>query len=128
MFTEKSLEAGRTLNVTILATMGWIVWMLGWLAFAWSGHSFLQNLASLGISTLLFSAIVAVLWLGNPRWAPLATILMTLGWFGFMLYWMAFVWGRCTLLLNIAALIASFLGYVGLVVIAWLLAPSTEYS
>ena len=86
MFTEKTSATGSRLIVTTLATLGWMAWLLGWLAFAWSGHSFPQNLASVGTFTLLFTAVVAVLWVGNLRCTPLATTLVTLGWISFMLY------------------------------------------
>ena len=106
MFTEKRFATVHKLNVTILVMLGWLTWMLRWMALAWSGHSFLQNLASLGISTLIFTAITTVVWVGNLNCAPHATILVTLGWVSFMLYWIGFVWGRYSLLHNVAVLIA----------------------
>jgi hypothetical protein len=127
MYTSKNLAHHNRVLVTALATLGWLTWMLGWLAFAWSHYSFLQNLASLGISTFVFAAIAGLIWVGDQGLRLVATILATLGWFSFLLYWIAFAWSRHALLQNGAVLIASFLVWLGTVVVFLLAGPTGEY-
>ena len=105
--------------LTILATMGWLILVLCWMAFAWSRHPLPQNLASLGIFTLLFAAIVGVMWVVDLGFMPAATIAATLGWLSFALYWMGFAWGRHRLVQNCAILILSLLACGGAVVVMW---------
>jgi hypothetical protein len=127
MYTSKNFAYNNRVLVSTLATLGWLTWMLGWLAFAWRHYSFLQNLASLGISTLTFAAIAAVIWVGDQGLRLVATILATLGWFSFLLYWIAFAWSRHALLQNGAVLTASFLVWLGAVVVFLLAGPAGEY-
>lgn len=128
MFTEKTCAIRSRVLVTTLTTLGWLSLVLCWMAFAWSQYSFLQNLTSLGISTLLFAAIVGVMWVGDLGFAPAATILATLGWLSFVLYWIGFAWSPHTLLQNGAVLMVSFLVWQGMVVVFWLAGPSGECS
>jgi hypothetical protein len=104
---------------TILTTIGWLVLMSCWLAFAWSRYSLFQHLVGLGISTLLFAAIVGAVWVLEQGWIPTATILATLGWLSFALYWIGFVWSRHTLLQNGAVLIVSFFVYASAILALW---------
>jgi hypothetical protein len=126
MYTGKSSAIGSRVLVTTLTTLGWLSWMLGWMAFAWSHYAFFQNLASLGISTFVFVAIVGVMWVGDLGSVTTATILATLGWFSFALYWLGFVWSRYTLLQNGAVLTVSFLVWRAMIAVFWLARPAGE--
>ncbi len=110
--------------LTILATMGWLVWVLCWMAFAWSQYSFFQNLVSLGIATLLYAAITGAMWVVDQGFMPAATILATLGGLSFVLYWIGFAWSRHTLLQNSAVLMLSLLIVMGTAVGLCLAKPS----
>jgi hypothetical protein len=126
MYTNKNSTGSNKVLTSTLATLGWLSWMLGWMALAWRHYSFFQNLASLGISTLVFVAIVGVMWVGGPDTKPTATILVTLGGLIFVLYWIGFVWSRHTLLQNGAVLLVSYLVWQGLVGFLWLAGPADE--
>ena len=128
MCTGKISAIGSRVLLTTLTTLGWLSWALCWMAFAWSHYTFFQNLASLGISTLFFAAVVAVMWVRDLGCVPAATILATLGWLSFALYWIGFGWGPHTLLQNGAALMFSFLVWLGMIVVSWLAEPSGEYA
>jgi hypothetical protein len=125
MFTG-TLGRHRT-RVTILLTLGWLISMLCWLALAWRRYSLFQGLAGLGISTLLFAAIVGVLWAAGRNLAPAATILTTLGWLSFALYWIGFAWRRHTLLANGATLMLTLLTCLGIVTVLWLRRPADAW-
>jgi hypothetical protein len=122
MFTVKICAGRNRVLVTTLTTLGWLVFTLGWMAVAWSRYSFFQNLAGLGISALLFAAIIGVVWVRDLA----ATILATLGWLSLVLYWIAFVWGRHTLLQNGAVLLFSSLVWLGIVAVFLLAGPASE--
>jgi hypothetical protein len=123
MFTRSFCLTRSKVSVTILITLGWLFLMLCWMAFGWGHYSLLQNLASLGISTLLFGAITGVLWVKDLGFVPAATILTTLGWLSLALYWTAFVWSRYTLLQNGAVLVVSCLVWQTAVAVFWLAGP-----
>jgi len=127
MFTKTYAIKDRVL-VTTLLTLGWLTWMLCWMAFAWSHYTFLQNLASLGISTLLFAAIAGVLWVGDACSVPAIVIVATLGWFSFALYWIGFAWGQYRLLQNGAVLMVSFLVWQIVLAVFWLARPLGGHS
>jgi len=114
MFTKYRVQT------TILATVGWLILGLCWIALAWGRLTFFQGLAGLGISTLLFAAVVGVVWVLDHGLILAATILATLGWLSLMLYWIGFVWSRYGLLQNGVTLIASFLLWMGIMVVLWL--------
>jgi hypothetical protein len=61
MSTNGFFAIRSRMSLTILATMGWLVWGLCWMAFAWGHYSFFQNLVSLGIATLLYAAITGTM-------------------------------------------------------------------
>jgi hypothetical protein len=124
MSTKGFFAIGSRMSLTILATMGWLVWALCWMAFAWSHYSFFQNLVSLGIATLLYAAITGAMWVVDQGLMLTATILTTLGGLSFVLYWMGFAWSRHTLLQNGAVLMLSLLVVVGTVVVSCLAEPS----
>jgi len=126
MYTEKMSTINNRVLVSTLATLGWLTWLLGWMALAWHHYSLLQNLASLGISTLLFAAIVGVVWVADLGIALASTILATLGGLSFVLYWIGFAWSGHTLLQNGAVLLVSYLVWQGLVGFLWLAGPAGE--
>jgi hypothetical protein len=119
VFSRKCFTIGRKVLATILTTLAWLILALCWTVFAWSRYSLFQNLAGLGISTLLFAAIVGVMWVVDQDLRPAVTILATLGWLSFALYWIGFAWSRYGLLQNGAALIASLLACGGIIVVLW---------
>jgi hypothetical protein len=127
MSTKTFFAMRNSVLAPTLATMGWLILVLCWMAFAWGQYSLLQNLTCLAISTLLFAAIVGALWIGDQGFVPAATILVTLGWLSFALYWIGFAWSRHTLLQNSAVLMVSFLVWQGVIVVLWLAGPSGEY-
>lgn len=127
MSTKTLCEIRNSVLATTLATMGWLVLVFCWIAFAWGQYSLLQNLTSLAISTLLFAAVIGVMWVGDLGFMPGATILATLGWLSFAVYWIGFAWSRHTLLQNCAALVFSLLACGGIVVVLWLRARADEY-
>lgn len=112
--------------LTILATVGWLVWLLCWMALAWSQYSFFQNLVCLGIATLLYAAITGTMWVVDQGFMLAATILTTLGGLSFVLYWIGFAWSRHTLLQNGAVLMLSLLIVGGTVVGLCLAQPSDQ--
>ena len=126
MYTEKNTTINNRVFVSTLTTLGWLSGMLGWMALAWRHYSWLQNLASLGISTLVFAAIVGVLWVGDQGIRLTATIVATLGGMSFVLYWIGFAWSGHTLLQNGAVLLVSYLVWQGLVGWLWLAGPAGE--
>jgi hypothetical protein len=128
MYTGKISAIRSRVLVTTLVTMGWLSLSLCWMAFTWSQYSLLQNVVSLGISALLFVAVVGVIWVGDVGFAPAATNLATMGCLSFALYWIGFAWSRYSLLQNGAALMISFLVWLGLVLVFWLAGPAGEYS
>lgn len=126
MSTKELLTIRSRVLLTILATMGWLILLLSWMVFAWSRYPLPQNLASLGISTLLFAAIVGAMWVVDLGFMPGATVAATLGWLSFALYWIGFAWGRHTLLQNCAILSLSFLLCVGAIGVMWQRGRSDE--
>ncbi len=124
MSTKGFFAIRSRMFLTILATMGWLVWVLCWMAFAWSQYSFFQNLVSLGIATLLYAAITGAMWVVDQGFMPAATILATLGGLSFVLYWIGFAWSRHTLLQNSAVLMLSLLIVMGTAVGLCLAKPS----
>jgi len=124
MSTKGFFTIRSRMFLTILATMGWLVCMLCWMAFAWSQYTFFQNLVSLAIATLLYAAITGTMWVVDQGFIPAATILTTLGGLSFVLYWIGFAWSRHTLLQNGAVLILPLLIAGGTVVGLCLAEPS----
>ena len=119
MFTRKHVTIRHKAFATILATMGWLSLALCWTGLAWGHYSLFQHLAGLGISTLLFAAIAGTMWVVDLGWVFAGTVLTTLGWLSFALYWIGFVWSQRTLLQNGAALMVSLLAGVGILVVLW---------
>ena len=126
MYTGKNSTINNRVFVSTLTTLVWLSGMLGWMALAWRHYSWLQNLASMGISTLVFAAIVGVLWVGDQGIRLTATILATLGGMSFVLYWIGFAWSRHTLLQNGAVLLVSYVVWQGLVGWLWLARTAGE--
>jgi len=126
MSTKESFAVENRVLLTILITMGWLILMLCWIVFAWGQYSFFQILTSLGVATMLFAAITAVLWVADQGFRLAAMILTTLGWLSFVLYWIGFVWSRHTLLQNGAVLLLSFLVCGGADTVLCLMAPRFE--
>ena len=106
--------------------MGWLILALCWTVYAWTRCSFFQNLAGLGISTLLYAAVVGVMWVAERSRTLTLTVLTTVGWLTFALYWVGFAWGQHTLPLNGAVLAGSLLLGLGLLVVLWLRGPARE--
>ena len=113
--------------LTLLLTMAWLVLVFGWPVFAWSQYNFFQILIGLGIATLLYAAITGTLWVVELGFNPAATILATLGWLSFVLYWIGFAWNQHTWLQNGAILLFSLLAFVSAVTAMWLARPSDQY-
>jgi hypothetical protein len=113
-------------QLTALVTIGWLILMICWIALAWSQVSFFQNLIVLGITTLLYVAITGALWVVDQGFVLVATILTTLGWLSFALYWIGFGWSGHSFLLNSAILMLSLLVWVGVVTLLWLGQPSSQ--
>jgi hypothetical protein len=59
--TKEFLAIRSKVLLTILATMGWLVWILYWVALVWSRRTLLQSGAILMLSLLAYSAGVVVL-------------------------------------------------------------------
>jgi hypothetical protein len=117
MSTKEVFAIRSKVLPTVLVTMGWLVLVLCWMAFAWSQYSFFQNLVCLGIATLLYAATTGAMWVMDQGIMLVATILTTLGWLSFALYWIGFAWSRHTLLQNGAILMLSLLVCGGAVVV-----------
>jgi hypothetical protein len=111
---------------TIWVTLGWLTLALCWVVYAWARYSAFQNLVGLGISTLLFAAVVGVMWVAGQGWTLPLTVLTTLGWLSLALYWIGFAWSQHTLLLNGAVLIGSLLLGLGLLAALWLRKATRE--
>jgi hypothetical protein len=126
MYTKTRSVAGNQVLVTIWLTLGWLILALCWTVFSWTRYSFVQTLAGLGISALLFVATVAVTWVTEQGRTLALTVLTTLGWPILALYWIGFEWRRHTLLLNGAVLIGSLLLGLGILVWLWLRTPARE--
>ena len=126
MLTQEYFVIRSRVLVTVLATLGWLVLMLGWMVYAWSRFSFFQNLVGLGIATLLYAAIVGAMWVADQGFRLTATVLVTLGGLSFVLYWIGFAWSGHSLLLNGAILVLSFLAWFGTVVVLLLACPSDQ--
>jgi hypothetical protein len=114
MFTETLFVPKNRVLATIRVTVGWLILALCWTVYAWIRYSFFQNLAGLGISTLLYAAVVGVMWVAEQGRTLALTVLTTLGWLSFALYWIGFAWRQHTLLLNGAVLIGSLLLGLGI--------------
>ncbi len=56
---------GNKIATTIISSIGWLVFVVYWAAFEWSGYTFFQNLSILVISLLVVIGVVAVTW---TRW------------------------------------------------------------
>jgi hypothetical protein len=119
MFTETRFTPRNRVLDTIWITLGWLVLALCWTVYAWTRYSFFQNLAGLGIATLLFAAVIGLMWVAEQGRTLALTVLTTLGWLSFALYWIGFAWGRHTLLLNGAVLIGSLLLGLGILALLW---------
>jgi hypothetical protein len=126
MLTQENFAIRNRMLLTVLVTLGWLVLMPSWMIYAWSRYNFFQNLAGLGIATLLFAAITGALWVADQGFRLTATILTTLGGLSFVLYWIGFAWSRHSLLLNLAILVLSFLGWLVAVVVLWLAGPADQ--
>jgi hypothetical protein len=126
MSTKEVFAIRSRVRLTLLATLGWLVLMLGWMVYAWSRFSFFQNLVGLAIATLLFAAITGAMWVADQGFRLPATILTTLGGLSFVLYWIGFAWSRHSLLLNGAVLVLSLLVWVGAVAALWLAGPTDQ--
>ena len=125
--SSNEIRAARSrVHLTVMVTIGWLVLMLCWVTLAWSHYSFFQNLICLGIATLLYAAITAVLWVVDQGFVLSATILATLGWLSFALYWIGFGWSGHTFLQNSALLMISFGAWLGVVAALWLGQPSNQ--
>jgi hypothetical protein len=120
MFTGTPLTIRNRTRTTILTTIGWLISTLCWLAFAWGRYSAFQTLIGLGISTLLFTTIVGVMWVAEQGRTLALTILTTLGWLSLALCWIGFAWSQHTLLLNGAVLILSLLLGLSILALLWL--------
>lgn len=127
MSDRMSFVIKSRVSLTIVVTMAWLVLGLGWMVFAWSQYSFFQILIGLGIATLLYAAITGILWVVELGFNPAATILITLGWLSFVLYWIGFIWSRYTFLQNGAVIMLALLAFVGAVTAMWLAQPSDQY-
>ena len=126
MLTQEYFVIRSRVLVTVLATLGWLVLMLGWMVYAWSRFSFFQNLVGLGIATLLYAAVMGAMWVADQGFRLIATILATLGGLSFVLYWIGFAWRGHSLLQNFAILVLSFLAWFGTVVVLLLAGPSDQ--
>lgn len=126
MSTTELFAIRSRVLLAILATMGWVVWVLFWMAFAWSQYSLFQNLPSLGIAMLLYSAITGAMWVMDLGFKPAAAILTTVGWLSLALYWIGFAWSRHALLENGAILMLSLVACKGIVVVLTLGGRSDE--
>jgi hypothetical protein len=60
------IELGFNPAAIILTTIGWLSFVLYWIGFAWSQHTWLQNGAILIFSLLAFVSAVTALWLVRP--------------------------------------------------------------
>jgi hypothetical protein len=60
------VELGVNPAATILATFGWLSFLLYWIGFAWSRYTWLQNGAILTLSLLAFVSAVTAMWLARP--------------------------------------------------------------
>jgi hypothetical protein len=100
------------LQLTLLATLGWLVCTLCWLAFAWGQLGFFQNLVSLGIGTLVFVGVTGAMWVADQGFDLLATVLATFGGLSFALYWIGFAWSGHAPLLNLAVLALTALAWL----------------
>jgi hypothetical protein len=125
MSTNTRFSEANRMRDTILVTAGWLGLSLCWLAFAWARYSLLQAMAGLGIATFAFSAIVAVGWTRSNDFALTTSILSTLAGMSFMLYWVAFAVSRYALLQNSLVLALSVFVWGAVMVVTWLLRPST---
>jgi hypothetical protein len=112
---------------TIWVTLGWLILALCWVVYAWTRYSTFQNLAGLGISTLLFAAVVGAMWVTEQGRTLVLTVLTTLGWLSLALYWIGFAWSQHTLLLNGAVLILSLLLGLGILAVLWLRGSAREW-
>ncbi len=117
MSTRESYVGGRDLSRTILLTAGWIAVTLGWMTYAWGRYSIFQMFAGVAITTLLFAAIAGVNWVSGR--GSLFAIRSTVGWLSFVIYWIAFVRGRFSLLQNVGVLAASFVIFVVINAVTW---------
>jgi len=126
MFTTRSCAAKSEVLVTTLATLGWLSLMLCWMVLAWGRYNLFQGLAGLSIVTLLFSGVVGVMWARDLGFAPAATIMATLAWLSFALYWVGFAWSRYSLLQNGLVLMSSCLAFGAAIVMLWLAHPSHQ--
>ena len=127
MSSKEVRAIGSRVRLTVLVTLGWLVLLLCWVAFGWSQVSFFQNLVCLGIASLLYAAITGAMWVVDQGFMPTVTVLITLGWLCFALYWIGFAWSQHTFLLNSAILLFSLLACGGAVVATVLAVPSDRY-
>lgn len=127
MFAGMRFTARHKVQATILITIGWSILGLCWTILAWGRFSFFQGVVGLGISTLLFAAVVGAMWVVDRGLTPAATIFATLGWLSLTLYWIGFMWTRYGLLQNGAVLIALFFVWLGVTVWLWLRVRAGEW-
>jgi hypothetical protein len=126
MSSKGILAMRNRVRLTALVTIGWLILMICWIAFAWNQLSFFQNLVGLGIAILIYAAITGALWVVDQGGVLVATILTTFGWLSFTLYWIGFGWSGHTFLLNSAILMLSLLVWLGVVTVLWLGQPSSQ--
>ena len=126
MYTETLYAPKNRVLATIRVTIGWLILALCWTIYAWTRYSWFQNLAGLGISTLLFAAGVGVMWVAEQGRTLALTVLTTLGWLSLTFYWIGFAWSQHTFLLNGALLIGSLLLGLGILAVLWLKGPACE--
>jgi threonine/homoserine/homoserine lactone efflux protein len=59
------VDLGWWLAATVLTTFGCLSFVLYWIAFAWSGHTLLQDSAILLLTVLVWLGAVVALWLAG---------------------------------------------------------------
>jgi hypothetical protein len=127
MFSKTHFAPRNRVLDTIWITIGWLLLALCWTVYAWTRCSCFQNLAGLGIATLLYTAVVGVMWVAEQGRTLALTVLTTVGWLSYALYWIGFAWGQHTLLLNGAVLIGSLLLGLGILAALWLRGTPREF-
>ena len=76
MSTGRFCVIGNRVLITALVALGWLIAVFCWLALSWSQYSLFQNLVSMSISTLIFSAVIGVMWTVELGFSTAATILV----------------------------------------------------
>jgi hypothetical protein len=131
---EEPIPRGRT-AVSIIAGIGWLIFLIIWLFFYASNYTLLQNIAIFFVSVLVVGGINAIAWTpwgkkfereGEERiekpglnWRSALSIITGVGWLIFLVIWLIIYASNYNLYQNVAIFLLSILSIALINGLAW---------